>query len=174
MRPERAGPASLLVLAAAAALALPAPVRAQDAHARSDGFVWRTHVAEARDGGLVLANGAVVEPATSIGPVADRAAAVLVFLRSGCRVWIERAGLHRCRALVAPATDAERTPAQLVWIERIADDGALVLLSGGYALDVPRQSAVVRGWRTGEALLIAGSRLLPIEGSQELVEVQAR
>jgi len=98
------------------------------------------------------------------------APAVIVPLRSGCRVWIERIGLERCTLVEPVPEDAPRSETVLVWVERVIDAGGTVILAGGSVFQVgAEQRELTNGWRPGEAILIGDSRLLHLDHGAEIV-----
>jgi hypothetical protein len=94
---------------------------------------------------------------------------VVVPLRSGCRVWIADVGLARCSLVQEVPDDAPRTDVVLVWVERVIDAGATILLTGGSVYAVGDQSEFTNSWRPGEAVLIQDSRLLHLDYGAEIV-----
>ena len=144
---------------------------AQSPHAKAQGYVYESRIDEQSDGVLELGNDAVVRTPAYLGAVERSQEAILFILGSGCRIWVEGRGVYRCEVLRNPSDEAPTTPAMLIWIERIARDGALLHLAGGSVLEVLDQKHVTNVWRPGEALLIGDSRVLPREGSEEVVNV---
>jgi hypothetical protein len=67
--------------------------------------------------------------------------------------------------------DAPRTDVVLVWVERVIDAGATILLTGGSVYAVGDQSEFTNTWRPGEAVLIGDSRLLHLDHGAEIVQV---
>jgi hypothetical protein len=152
-----------------ALLALPAHATAQEAHAGAAGWVYETELRGVRDGALQLANGAALEASPALRLAEPGMAAVLIFLRSGCRVWIDGIGLTRCTAVAEPPADAPRTDAALVYVERVLDGGVTVILTGGTVLKVDEQAEFTNGWRRGEAIMIGETRLLHLDHGKEIV-----
>jgi hypothetical protein len=157
-------------LAVALLIAYPAPTAGQQQQ-KSQGYVYETKVEEDRNEVLVLTNGAVVEVAGYLGYMGYRKDAVLFFTSGGCRVWLEGKRAFRCDVLRAPDSYARRTPAELVWIERVTGSGEVVILVDGSVFEVLYQSYVTSIWLPGEAILMDDSRLLHLDGTDEIVDV---
>ena len=162
---------SRLVTLVALLLALPGAATAQEAHAGAQGWVYETSVAGRRGDTLALGNGAALAATAALRAAEPGDPAVLVFLRSGCRVWIEGIGLSRCTALAEPAAEAPRTLANLVWVERVLDGGVTVILAGGTVFKVEEQAEFTNTWRAGEAIMIGDGRLLHLDHGTEVVEI---
>jgi hypothetical protein len=162
----------LLAVSCAIAAGLPAATSAQEAHAGASGYVYVTETDRVRDGILRLDNGATVEATPELARVRGGRDAVLVILQSGCRLWIEEVGLSRCALTAELPDNARRTDAALVWVERVLDGGAAIVLTGASVLQVPSdQAAFADTWNPGEAILIDGARLLHLDHGAEIVDV---
>jgi hypothetical protein len=128
-----------LLRCAACALiaALPVAASAQDVHAGAQGYVFETEVRERTGDGVIrLENGASMLATPELAGARSGAYAVVVPLRSGCRVWIADVGLSRCSLVQEMPDDAPRTDVVLVWVERVIDAGATILLAGGSVFTV--------------------------------------
>lgn len=159
-----------MVATAAAILVAPANMVGQEAEQRQ-GYIFETKVDEDRDDVLLLENGAVVEVTSYLGYVGYRKNAILFFASGGCRVWIEGKRVYRCSVLRPPNSYARKTPAELVWIERISDNGDVLILSDGAVLEVLYQSYATSIWLPGEAILMDDSRLLHLDEPGEIIDV---
>lgn len=162
-----------VVLVTAVLASAPIALTAQEAHAGAHGSVYETNVLERTGDGVIrLGNGAAVLATAALAGARAGAVAVVVPLRSGCRIWIERIGLSRCALVEDLPENAPTTGAVLVWVDRVIDGGATVLLTGGSVFRVERdQTELTNLWSAGEAILIGDSRLLHLDHGQEIVRV---
>ena len=151
---------------------LAAEAAAQEAHAGAQGYVYVTETDRMRDGALRLDNGAAVAATPELAGVRGGRDAVLVILRSGCRIWIEEVGLSRCTLTTELPADARRTDAALVWVERVLDGGTTIVLTGGSVLRATGDGAeLANTWNPGEAILIDDARLLHLDYGAAIVDV---
>ena len=151
--------------------------RVNAVHANSGGVrtnpVYTTKIDEDNGDILKLENGAIVEISSGfLGFVGFRKDAVLYNLGRGWKIWIKGKKAFSCDILKAP-NSRPTGYGESVSISDVKGDGKILATLDGSLYEVSDQNTYdTRLWLGSfEALLIDGTKLLNLEGSDEVVEI---